>query len=115
MVTSEHIENLFYRGTLLPLCESTKDELHMFQNDGIEYVRRQEDLSCFVVRKAVMGLIETASNSLVFNGKSELMRMVEYCAGVLSNRDGNDGEKEVAVRILSAIGKVLLNQKYFKK
>jgi len=43
------------------------------------------------------------------------MRMVEFCAGVLSNNNGNDGDKEVAVRVLSAIGKVLLKQKYFKK
>ena len=76
LITSEHIEQLFYQGILLPLCESSKDELSMFQQDEIEYVRRQEDLSCFLLRRAILDLISAATNHLVFNGKSELMRMV---------------------------------------
>lgn len=30
LVTNEHIENLFYRGVLLPLCESNKEEIRLF-------------------------------------------------------------------------------------
>lgn len=44
-----------------------------------------------MVRKAILELIVDCTNKFVFNGKSELMRMVEYCAGIISN--GSDGEK----------------------
>jgi hypothetical protein len=42
------------------------------------------------------------------------MRMVEYCASILSSQ-ANDDEKEVAVRVLAHIGEVILKQRYFKK
>lgn len=48
----------------------------MFQHDEIEYVRRQEDLTCFIIRRAILDLIEISVNHLAFDGKAELMRMV---------------------------------------
>ena len=62
MVTSEQIENLFYNGSLLPLCESSEQELNIFQKDETEYVRRQEDLSCYSLRKAVLELLQVHYN-----------------------------------------------------
>jgi len=39
----------------------------MFSNDEIEYVRRQDDLSCYPVRRAVEDLVEMSVNYLTFN------------------------------------------------
>ena len=41
-----------------------------------------------------------------------MMRMVEYCAGVLQGN--SEAEKEVAVRILAKIGKIVLRNSYLK-
>jgi hypothetical protein len=60
----------------LPLCESSRDELNLFAGDEVEYVRRQDDLTCYPIRRAVLDLIEMSVNFLSFNGKAELMRMV---------------------------------------
>jgi hypothetical protein len=55
-----------------------------------------------------------AAAKLSYNGKSEMIRMVEYSASVLSSATASDSEKEVVVRVLTKIGKLLLKNKYLK-
>lgn len=77
-------------------------------------MRRQDDLTCFPVRRATLDLVAMAAATLSYNGKPEIMRLVEYCASVLSGQN-QEGEKEVAVRILMTIGKAILKHAYFKR
>ena len=41
LFTQEHSQGLFYGNCLLPMCQSTTDEMMLFKNEPIEYVRRQ--------------------------------------------------------------------------
>jgi hypothetical protein len=54
------------------------------------------------------------SARLFYNGKSEMIRIVEYSATVLSSATASDAEKEVLVRVLTKIGKLILKNKYLK-
>lgn len=43
-----------------------------------------------------------------------MIRIVEYSATVLSSLTASDAEKEVVVRVLTKIGKLILKNKYLK-
>lgn len=43
-----------------------------------------------------------------------MMRIVEYSAKVLNNSASTDSQKEVVIRILSKIGKLILKNAYLK-
>lgn len=84
----------------------------LFRDDPIEYVHRSEDLTCAPLRRAILDLAENVAASMSFNNKSEMLRMVEYAAGVLQT--GNDSQKEVVIRMLSKIGRLIFKNKYLK-
>lgn len=46
LFTSRHCEVLLYENCLLPLCQSSSNELALFKDDPVEYVNREEDLTC---------------------------------------------------------------------
>jgi hypothetical protein len=48
-----------------------------------------------------------------YDNKSEMLRIVEYSATTLQSQ-ASDPEKEVIIRILSKIGKLILKNKYLK-
>lgn len=114
LFTQEHSQGLFYGNCLLPMCQSTPDEMLLFKNDPIEYVRRQEDLSCYLVRRAVLDLVEVSASVLYFGDKSEMMRLVEFAASVLDKPDATEGECEVVTRVLIKIGKQLLSNRHLR-
>lgn len=112
LFTSRHCEVLLYEHCLLPLCQSSSHELALFKDDPVEYVNRAEDLTCEPLRRSVLDLISIIADVLSFGGKSEMIRLVEYAAGVL--QAAADCEKEVVVRVLAKIGAQILKNKYLK-
>lgn len=76
LFTSQHCDVLLYGNTLLPLCQSTPQELTIFRDEPNEYVLRSEDLSCAPLRRAILDLVESVADALSFGGKSEMLRMV---------------------------------------
>lgn len=112
LFTSRHCEVLLYENCLLPLCQSSPAELALFKDDPVEYVNREEDLTCEPLRRSVLDLVSIVADVLSFNGKSEMIRLVEYAASVLQGP--SEGEKEVIVRVLTKIGRQILKNKYLK-
>ena len=69
LFTNTHCEVLLYGNCLLPLCQSSEQQLALFRDDPVEFVHRAEDLTCESLRRAVLDLIEMAASCLTFDGK----------------------------------------------
>ncbi len=72
--------------------QSTSEEMSLFMNDSLEYLRRDEDLTCYSFRRMALDLIKSIMTNLNYGGKSELIKFVEYSAKILKD-NSTDKEK----------------------
>lgn len=71
-------DNLLFE-FLLPAIDVKATDFKLLEQDPIEYIRMEEDLLANVVKRAAVDVIDMLSN-LTVNGKSFIIRFVEYAA-----------------------------------
>ena len=84
----------------------------LLKNDPKEYLLRQEDLNCYPFRRAFLDLVEVSASVLNFEGKSEMMRLVEFVTSVLTSPNLTEGQCELVIRVLIKIGQQFLSDPY---
>ena len=85
---------------MLPLIDFKDADLNLFENDTLEFIRRQEDGTVNPSRWAAIDLI----NVLIYlddNGKSFLMKLIEYSAGILKDPNANVKRKATVMLLIS--------------
>ena len=88
IIQEDHCQHIIYK-YLLPFMESNSEDDDYFANDGLEYIRRLEDMTCHPFRRSSLDLIEIIMGSLHFGSKSELIKFVEYSAQVLGSNSSD--------------------------
>lgn len=80
-----HCEAMIYQH-LIPFMESTSEEANLFKTDSLEYLRMEEDISCYRFRRMALDLIASLMVHTNYEGKSQLIKLVEYSADILSSQ-----------------------------
>ena len=85
---------------MMPLIDYPNEDLGIFNNDALEFIRRQEDHTVNPVRWEAIELI----NSLLYigvEGKSFLMKLIEYAAGVLKDPGASFNRKTTVLFLIT--------------
>lgn len=99
LVEQSHCDAIIYQ-YLLPFMQSTAEELALFSQETLEYIRRDEDISCYTLRRNSLDLIKSLMVNTYYVEKSELIKFVEYAAQVFTG-NFSDKQKEVVIVVLS--------------
>ena len=85
---------------MIPLIDYTNQDINLFNNDALEFIRRQEDGT---VNPARWEAIEVVNVLVYFDyeGKSFLMRFIEYSAMILKD-DTADRNRKATILYLMA-------------
>lgn len=88
----DHCQLIIYKH-LLPYMESNNEDESYFQQDGLEYIRRLEDMTVHPFRQASLDLIKSIMVYMHFGTKAEIIKFVEYASGVLQ-QDSNSTNRQ---------------------
>lgn len=50
--------------------EATAEEHELFMSDGLEYIRREDDLTCYPLRRMALDMLKSIVVNLHFGNKS---------------------------------------------
>lgn len=80
LIQEDHCQAIIYKH-LLPFMQSTNEDDSYFKSDGLEYIRRCEDLTCHPFRRVSLDLIKVVAEKYNYSngnssGKSELMKLI---------------------------------------
>ena len=56
--------------------EVSSEEINLFKNDSLEYIRMEEDISCYRFRRMALDLIAALMINTNYEGKSQLIKIV---------------------------------------
>lgn len=99
---------------MLPLIDYSEADLNIFQEDALEFIRRQEDITVNPARWEAIEVVKTLIY-LDFEGKSFLMRFIEYSAGVLKDPASSVTRKATVLHLIPQFKTEVLGNKLLKE
>lgn len=112
LMQEDHCQAIIYK-YLLPFMHSSNEDNSFFNADGLEYIRRKEDLTLHPFRTAALELIKNITTNMAFRDKSELIKFVEHSANTLGGNH-SDADKEVILVVLTELRRLVMKNKYLR-
>ena len=108
-----HAEVILFQ-EMLPLIDMSNEDIQLFQDDPLEFIRREEDRTINPVKRDAADVVEMLIHFSA-NGKSFLIKFVEYAAVSLLDSFVDMRRKVTLLQLIAKFKTEILKNPYLKK